>query len=189
MASVMQPTFQLRPLQQCPSEPAARFVILYEDVASGLRAKRFADRLNYALGAEAGPSLALWRQEMLELPELAQAASREAQSGDFLILSLLGNRHLSFAVRQWLEEWLERASASGAGLIAIFDPMRSTAVHTDGVRQYLRCVTKPHEVDFFCHCNVIPDVDVEDEPLAVPLGFASAFAPLGSWRSAARCAA
>jgi hypothetical protein len=135
---------------------APRITIIYEDRATGLRAKSFSDRLAEALGGEAGHPPACWRSELIELPEIAEEMARDAAASEFVILSLRGDTSLSLAAKRWIESWLTRVAGGPACLVALFDPERSVAPHADGARCYLRCVAARASVAFFAHCAVTP---------------------------------
>jgi hypothetical protein len=137
------------------AQPASSFIVIYEDVLTGIRAKQFADLIAAATEHDGEPVIALWRHEMLELDELAVAAAHDAERADYLILSLRGDGDLSFATKTWLEFRLQKAPERLSGVIALFDPVRSNSNHTGGIRQYLRRLTNSIGIDFFCACASI----------------------------------
>jgi hypothetical protein len=78
--------------------------IIYEDRATGLRAKEFSDILSASLGNGRPPSEpACWRLELIDLPGLADEVSRDASASEFLILSLRGDSPLTIATKQLIE--------------------------------------------------------------------------------------
>ena len=134
-----------------------KFTVIYDDFATGLRAKRFADLIAAAIGEEAGHRIAPWRCEMLECDGLMDDAMRDAGESDYVIFSLRGDGSLSFAMKQWIEAWLERTAGRRVAIVALFDPERSRAGHAHGIRHYLRHVAGAAGVDFFSHCVVAGD--------------------------------
>jgi hypothetical protein len=135
-----------------PAFTGTPITIIYEDRATGLRAKSFSDRLALSLGEYPGCRPACWRSELIELPEIAAEISRDADASEFVILSLRGDTGLSMVTKQWIEAWLERSASSSATLISLFDPMRATAAHAGSIRYYLRDTTAHAGVPFFAHC-------------------------------------
>ncbi|MEI9892542.1 MAG: hypothetical protein WDN28_01120 [Chthoniobacter sp.] len=152
---------QNRNIHPAPSDSSAHcgITILYEDRATGLRAKRFSDMLAVSLGDLPPADPACWRLELIDLPALTDDISRDAAASEFLVLSLRGDTSLSRSSRQWLEALLENAERGTMSLIALFDPMRSVAPHADGLRCYLRQVTAQSGIAFFAHCSATPDDD------------------------------
>jgi len=169
--------------QNSQSQPASGdspslggITILYEDRATGLRAKHFSDMLSASLGDAHPADPACWRLELLDLPGLASEISEEAAASEFLLLSLRGDSSLSTATKLRLESLLERAEAGTLSLIALFDPVRSVAPHAESMRCYLRQVTTRAGVAFFAHCSTTPtdsdrvsaDEDAEAAPISKP---------------------
>lgn len=128
-----------------------KFTLIYDDFPTGCRGKHFAFCLSAAMGSKAGPSLALWRKELLDFPELANHAGRDAADSEFVVFSFRGDHTLSSAFRLWLEAWLPSAADSALAMVALFDPIRGRYSHTESTRQYLRHVGAAHRIAFFCH--------------------------------------
>jgi hypothetical protein len=155
---------------------AIGITIIYEDRAAGLRAKRFSDLLTELSGAADHSTPACWRFELIELPEIADLAARDAAASEFVIFSLRGDTSLSIATRGWIESWLADGPAS---LVALFDPERSRRNQTDGVRYYLRQAAADAGVAFFAHCPVA----LREPPhLGLPRSMKS-MPTIRSWRS------
>lgn len=133
-----------------------RFLIVYEDFACGVRAKRFADELSTALGSAIGEP-ALWRWELLEVPPLSEEALRDAAASDFVILSLRGDRHLSLAQKGWLARCLENAGTRAASLVALFDPTRTQFATMGGTREFLKYQATAVGVSFFGCSRMQPE--------------------------------
>jgi hypothetical protein len=135
---------------------AIKCVIIYEDFASGVRAKHFAEMLADGLGGTCDCE-SLWRSELLEFPEIGDGVAREAAASDFVILALRGDRHLSFGFKRWIESWLTPAMDGGLSLIALFDSNRRTS-HAASARYSLREMSAMAGVAFFAHCPSGNDV-------------------------------
>jgi hypothetical protein len=93
----------------------------YEDLITGLRAKRAMERVLRADAECLSPRFELLRFDLLEQPELHWWAAREAAQSDVVVLSLHGEAELSEAVRSWLHQWTCQRQGSGVALVASLD--------------------------------------------------------------------
>jgi hypothetical protein len=123
--------------------------IIYEDLATGIRAKRFSDMLAVSLGGANDTLPACWRIGLIEIPEIATEIARDAAASEFVILSLRSATNLSTAAKRWIESWLADVREESAGLIVLFDPEQRPP--TAGLRRYLRRITARAGVGFFAH--------------------------------------
>ena len=140
------------------SAPAViKCVIIYEDFATGVHAKRFAEMLADGLGRSCD-SESLWRSELLDFPGLGDGVARDAAASDFVILALRGDRDLSFGFKRWIQSWLTLAAARGCSLITLFDPNRSTQPTASGARYFLRDMSATAGITFFAYCPCGNDV-------------------------------
>lgn len=140
------------------SEPAElKVTIIYEDLASGQRAKHFAESLAERLESACPLSETMWRSDLLDSPLVADLAARAAADCEYLIISLRGDRVLPFAVRQWIEAHLDSVAEHGiwvVGLLGAYGTKRRTL---DGNRHYLRCVCAAKGVEFFSLASIPPE--------------------------------
>ena len=104
-----------------PSPPGAfRVVILYEDFATGLRARKVGHLLAEALGARGRCEPELWRCDVLQDPTLQRRAAREVARADLLILSV--HRHLpAVPTGALLDAWLAAKARRASHLVALVD--------------------------------------------------------------------
>jgi hypothetical protein len=136
---------------------------MYDDFASGLRAKRFAERLAERFGSECDLSESLWRSALLASPAVADEASRHASDSDFLILSLRGDHVPPSAVRQWVTSQLDAAAERGAALIVIWDAELGRRRVVGATRHYFRNACARRGVPFFSLVTTPPaEVASED---------------------------
>jgi len=134
-----------------PSEAAElRVTILYEDFASGVRAKHFAENLAGDLGSVCHLSESLWRLELLERPGIAGQAAKAAEHCDYLIIAVRGDHALVPAARRWIEAQLEGAADRGAALIALIGMDGTIRPAGDGARAYLHSLCAGKGLPFFC---------------------------------------
>ena len=104
-----------------PSPPATfRVVILYEDFATGLRARKVGDFLAEELGAKGRFQPEWWRCDALQDPPLQRRVARAAARADLLILSV--HRHLpAVATGALLDAWLAAKAHRASRLVALVD--------------------------------------------------------------------
>lgn len=144
------------PTSTNPTESPCRISIIYEDRAAGLRAKLFADSLAAAIRHEGDFPIAMWRCELLDLPEMVDLASRETADAEFVILSLRGDVSLPVATKHYVEAWLGKIVGKQAGLVALFDPKRGDRRIVGSVCSYLQHVTSAAGVTFFSQQSLAP---------------------------------
>lgn len=145
------------PQRDGQSIPAAiKCVIIYEDFASGARAKHFAEMLCDGLGCACDCD-SLWRSELMDFPEIGVGVAQETAASDYVIIALRGDRHLSRGFRRWIESWLTPSLDQRFSLIALFDSTRS-ASHAASARYSLRELSAAAGVPFFAYCPSGSDV-------------------------------
>jgi hypothetical protein len=97
-----------------------RVVILYEDFATGLRARRVGGILAEELGAPGRFEPALWRWDVLQDPRLRRRAVGEVARADLLILSV--HRRLPVVpTGALLDAWLAAKARRSSHLVALVD--------------------------------------------------------------------
>jgi hypothetical protein len=130
--------------------------IIYEDFASGVRAKRFTERLATELRCTCQLSDSLWKSELLEYSTIAGAAALVTATSDYILVSLRGERILPFAARQWIETQLDTAELHIDGLIVLADYRFGKVRVLEGLRRYLRCICSTKGVPFFSYPTLPP---------------------------------
>jgi hypothetical protein len=131
--------------------PTFHVVVIYDDSASGRRAKHFYDRAIQELADECDFSFELWSFEVLALPKIGNSVARVAAEADFVILSMHASAQLSVQTRDWLEKWLKLITDHKPALIALLDrreKRRGTAASTFA---YLRKIADRHGISFYTH--------------------------------------
>lgn len=85
-----------------------RVSIIYEDIASGVRAKNCLDRLARQLNTDAEVfSVRLWSFGYLSDSGLRSIAAREAKDFEIILLATRGIGELPDSVKKWMAEWLK----------------------------------------------------------------------------------
>ena len=96
-------------------------VILYEDLATGLRARKVCGFLAEALGVSGPLGPGLWRWDVLqEDPALQRRVAREVARADLLMLSV--HRHLPVLLAETLlDAWLAAKARRASRSVALVD--------------------------------------------------------------------
>ena len=95
-------------------------VILYEDLATGLRARKVGLFLAEELGASGRFEPELWRWDVLQDPTLQRRAAREVARANLLVLSV--HRHLpAVPTGALLDVWLAAKARWASHLVALVD--------------------------------------------------------------------
>jgi hypothetical protein len=100
-------------------------VMAYEDVAVAKIAKEKWDYLAHTLKDGFDFDLRLWKFDILQIPELRDAAVNDATQAQLVFVATRGAGNLPSQVKEWIEEWLVlngRAPHTTRLLSAVFDP-------------------------------------------------------------------
>jgi hypothetical protein len=139
---------------EAPVKPVLGVLLLYEDLATALRAKHSLDLLPGQLSAEPGCGTKLWRLDLLGEPLLAEQAAIEAAAANVIILSLHGRNELRPEACDWLSRWLDHKEDRPYALAALLDPEPAHPRSDNPVVAYLKRVAKAAHADlFFGFCN------------------------------------
>jgi hypothetical protein len=126
-------------------------VIIYEDRATGRRAKYFYENFVHELEDKCDFNLELWNFQVLAISEIGYSAAQVAAQADFVILSLHGKAGLPAEIREWIEAWSRLIADSNAALIALADKPQTRGGKADSTLAYLRTVAERAGIDFFAH--------------------------------------
>lgn len=124
-------------------------VIIYEDRATGRRAKYFYDNLVRELEDKCDFNLELWNFQVLAITGIGNSAARVAAQADFVIFSFHGKAGLPAEIREWIATWSRLIADSNAALIALADKPQTSAGAVGSTLAYLRSVANRARVDFF----------------------------------------
>lgn len=136
--------------------PKFNVVIIYEDRATGRRAKYFYDNLIHELEDKCDFSLELWNFPVLAISEIGYSAAQVAARADFVIFSLHGKAGLPAEIREWIETWSWLIADSNAALIALADKPQTRGSTAASTLAYLRSVADRAGIDFFVHTVFSP---------------------------------
>jgi hypothetical protein len=125
-------------------------VAIYEDGATGRRAKRFYDKLIVELFEdECDFSLQFWSFQVLAIPELRKSAIESAAQADFVILSLHCKAGLPVHIKEWIETWSKLIIGKDLALIALVEKSTTRDGTNASALPYLKRLAKRTKVDFF----------------------------------------
>ena len=128
--------------------PTLKAVIIYEDRATGIRAKCFYEDLVYELKGKFDLNLDLWSFQVLSIQKIGHSAALVAAQADVVLLSLCGDAELPAEIREWIETWSQLIAGNDPALVLLVDRHQTskTCVAVD----YLQGVANKLGIDFFC---------------------------------------
>ncbi len=133
-----------------PEPSPVSCILVYEDTATGLRAKQAIDALSQRPAIRAMLQTKLWRLDLLRTAWFREQAAREAAAAHVIILSLHGNEDLPIEVREWLGSWSRQKEDRAYALGVLLDPSAVPQASPNSVLVYLRRMAESAGADFFC---------------------------------------
>jgi hypothetical protein len=140
--------------------PNLRVSIIYEDFASGLRAKDCLDRMTRHL--DVGPdifSVRLWSFNYLSDPDLRNQAAKEAQDFEIIFLATRGSGEPPASVKNWMTEWLKHRDARPCALAIMPDEQWQKHPGGTALLKYISRVADSAGLDLVC-----PPVEPAEQP-------------------------
>jgi hypothetical protein len=133
-------------------EPSGlKVALIYEDLATGARAKSFIERVLQTPEIETDSSVELCSFKLLACSEAEGILEGLAISADLVILSAHGQNPLPAPVTFWLKQWAASRRGSPSALVLSLDQASS---EEPGARQLLtqvQALTAAAEVEVFHH--------------------------------------
>lgn len=159
-----------------------KVAVVYEDFASGARARHFVEQLAERLESACDISRSLWRSELLGLPSIAEDAAQDAADCDYLVVSLRGDHVPSHVLRHWIKDQLETAAGRDAAVIFLSDANHGKRRAVEATRSYFRGLCAERDVAFFSLVTSAPEPnenpgDVEAVSSFAPPPSGQAFLP------------
>ena len=139
------------------NKQAINVVLVYEDYATGLRAKRLYDDLCRQLEPECEVNQSMWKFEVLGMPRLGVVAAEEAAEADMIIISMSGENELPGKVRDWLETWVGEKAGQSSALVALFDEVEEEESQIEAIQSHLRQVARRGGMSFFADPAGVPE--------------------------------
>lgn len=106
--------------------PTLKAAIIYEDFATGMRAKCLYEDLVYELKGKY--DLNLWSFQVLSIPKIGESAAQVAAQADVVLLSLHGNAGLPAKIREWVETWSRLITDNKPALVVLADGSQTSAI-------------------------------------------------------------
>jgi hypothetical protein len=129
---------------------ALKALILYEDMATGVRAQMSLDHLSRQLKRGNGLKTDLWRLEFLQEPLLREMAAVEAATMDIIVLSLHGHCGMPVTAADWMDRWLEHKGNRPYALAVLIDPEVASQGPDNEVFTFMRRIADLGDADLFC---------------------------------------
>lgn len=142
--------------------------LAYQDLPTGLLARRFlSDLLNHSqVGNEF--SLSLWNVSMFHLPEIRDEAALNASNADLIILSLRGDA-LQCDTENWLAQWIPRRTTDECALAVLIHHDVQVTEAIGHTLFWLQQITRPTQVRLFL--GFMPPAGAELSPPSQPDSF------------------
>jgi|SRR6516164_8381004 hypothetical protein len=132
-------------LRERRNKPVFKAVLVYEDVAAAVRARRFCERLVRVLGSTLEEQI--WNFDVLGIREVGNLAASAARKADIVIVSLSGRTELPHTIRGWLNMWLWLLEEENPTLVTLFES--SARQKTAHIRAYLGSIAQRGQIAFF----------------------------------------
>lgn len=139
--------------------PGLDVLIAYDDLNAGKHAKALCDRLGQQLNPACKLNIRLWRLSVLQIPEMMQAAAREAARAALIIVAARGKGKLPSPVKTWMGMVIGAKKGAGGALVAQLHGIARTVKKLTPAYAYLKRIAHGAGMDFFS--EVIEPVDDE----------------------------
>jgi len=122
-------------------------VLIYEDIAAGVRARWFCQNLAHAV--DCALEERMWNFHVLGIRVIRNTAAVAARSADIVVVSVSGHTELPGTIRVWLEMWRLLLRKKKPALVGLFN--LSSRQRSAPVSACLSRVAERGGVDFFPH--------------------------------------
>lgn len=144
--------------------PSFRTVILYEDVATGVKAKHVADYVINNLGSAYSIAAALWNIALIKIGLLSSLVADQAAEADIVIISLQDGRGMTSSLRIWINQWITRRKGAHSALIMLFE---ETNPATDFAKRHLQNAARRAGMDFFAQIGKVGESEIQPDCLSL----------------------
>ena len=120
-------------------------VLIYETFAAGERARGFFEKLACSSGRTLEEQT--WSFDGLRIREARNAAASAARKADIVAVCASARLELPGTIRAWLDMWVWLLDGEEPAFMALFDS--PTAPQIASVRDYLSCLARRAELEFF----------------------------------------
>ena len=129
--------------------PRPQVLVAYEDLDMALRAMNVVAIVAREAGNILEIQFSMWRFEFFNSPARREAAVRQAQQADIIVVASKNSSGLSASVTLWLEQWTGRRQVHPGALVAVFDPATGPHLATSFVVRQLHAAAGSTGMDFF----------------------------------------
>lgn len=144
-----------------PTANGSEILVVYEDFASGLRAKRLFDQVLFPFDARNRLGLNMWKFNLLRVPALRAHATRDALLAAMVCIAVGSPGELPRDLLQWTAEWLPEKKKDSGALVLLLGTTDSAQASALPSIQFLKNLAGEMNIEFFLHC-----CEAEDEPWA-----------------------
>ncbi len=128
--------------------PSFYSVLIYQDIATGIRAKDVANRIRQEIGDERTFELDAWNAALLDDPVFNKIASQQAEAAEIVILSLRNGNAFTPRLKNWFGAWTSRKLGVFPALVALFAEPRCSS--TIFAKSYLETAAARAGMEFLC---------------------------------------
>ena len=130
--------------------PRPQVLMAYEDLNMALRAMNVVALVAREAGDILKIQFAMWRFDYLNSPAMREAAVRQAQQADIIVVAPKNSSgRMSDSVTSWLEQWIGRRQVHPGALVAVFDPATGPHLATSFVVRQFHAAAGLTGMDFF----------------------------------------
>lgn len=133
-------------------------LLIHEDLAAGLRAKRALEQVLKRLKRKVEFRLHLWKFDLLNEPELHEQALNDARRSSIIVLAVHACAELPVVVRSWLKQWTQTHLNFPRALVVSLDANTTTRSSFNAVLHYARVMAGSAGADLFPHYSETPQV-------------------------------
>jgi hypothetical protein len=138
--------------KELPSSTGSEILVVYEDFASGLRAKRLFDQVLYPFDTSSQFRLNMWKFSLLGLPALRTQATRDALLAAVVCIAIGTPGDLPRELLRWAAEWLPQKKDDAGALVLLLGPADAAQAGALPSIQFLKNLAGEMNMEFFLHC-------------------------------------
>jgi len=131
-------------------------MLIYEDLSTGLRAKRVLEHAARLLPTVPNFNLAIWRFDVLRESCWRKKAWNEASAAVIAVVSAHGQQDLPSVAKDWVKQWLKRKSDESRALIVSLDNTSRDGASAARTISWLQEQARARDVAVFPHFGDTP---------------------------------
>jgi hypothetical protein len=131
-------------------------MLIYEDLSTGMRAKRVLEHAAHQFPMAPNFNLAIWRFDVLREPRWRNTALNEASAAVIGVVSAHGQQDLPKVAKGWLKQRLKRKGDESRALIVSFDDASRDNASAAQTISWLQNEARARDVAVFPHFGDTP---------------------------------